>query len=222
MNIIVGFFEQLINWIYAISNDYGIAIIVITVCVRLLLIPLNIKQRKQMEKQKAISEKVAQVKDKYKDNKEKQEEAIADLYKENGISMGGCLTSVIQLPFMICLYNAIRKISAVSCGTILLPWVSSLLIKDQLFILPIATIIVQLLPQTYPYLKIFNDLKLPKQSIGVTIMMLATSCIYIFMIPSGVGLYCFVSGLFQLVEQFVYNAFCAYRLKYSLVEISEK
>lgn len=49
MNLWISLFGQWIGWLYGIVNDYGIAIILITVCVRLLLLPLNLKQRKSME-----------------------------------------------------------------------------------------------------------------------------------------------------------------------------
>lgn len=212
MNIFIRIFEQIIEWLHIVSNDYGIAIVIITIAVRLLLIPLSIKQRKNVGKQKELSEKVDAIRKKYINDKEKQETELAKLYSENGIGMGGCLTSLIQMPIMICLYNAIRHITAIECGTILLPWVSSLLVRDQYFILPIATLVVQALPQIYPYLSMFSVLKLQKQPGGAVVALLVMNGIFTFMLPTGVGLYYFVSGLFQSAEQFIYNMICVRRV----------
>ena len=74
------------------------------------------------------------------------EKEVQRVYQENGTGVGSCLVSVLQLPVMLGLYNAIRMISAAACATVLLPWISSLLVRDQLFLMPIATLIVQLLP----------------------------------------------------------------------------
>lgn len=123
------------------------------------------------------------------------------------------LLSVMQLPIMIGLYNAIRLISATACATVLLPWISSLLVRDSMFIMPVATLIVQILPQTYPYLKLFRTLKLRKQPVSSIIAMLFVNSLFLFMIPSGVGLYCFTSGLFQTLEQFIFNLIAVQKVK---------
>lgn len=205
MNSFIEFFEQTIMWLFGITHDYGMAIIIITIGVRFLLLPFNIKQRNQIVKQQEISKQVEEIRNKFRHNKEKQEKELAEFYSKNEIGMGTCLTTIIQFPVMICLYNAIRQVTAIECGTIVLPWISSLLAKDPLFILPIATIIVHILPQLYPYLKIFKSLNLQKQSGHMLISMMIMNSIFVFMIPSGVGIYYFVSGLFNLIEQFIYN-----------------
>lgn len=141
-------------------------------------------------------------------NRYMQEKELVKFYSKNGIGMGSCLTTFIQFPVMICLYNAIRHITAIECGTIILPWISSLQMKDPFFVLPIATIIVQTLPQLYPYLRIFATLNIQKQTGSMLISMIIMNSIFVFMIPSGIGIYYFVSGLFQSVEQFIYNIIC--------------
>lgn len=208
MNSFIELLEQMIKWLFFITHDYGISIVIITIGVRLLLLPFNIKQRKQMIKQQEISKQVEEIKNKYKNNKEMQEKELVKFYSKNGIGMGSCLTTFIQFPVMICLYKAIRHITAIECGTIILPWISSLQMKDPFFVLPIATIIVPTLPQLYPYLRIFATLNIQKQTGSMLISMIIMNSIFVFMIPSGIGIYYFVSGLFQSVEQFIYNIIC--------------
>lgn len=212
MNILVNLLESIIMLLYNITNDYGIAIVGITVLIKIMLLPLNMKQRKQMEKQSALSEQVENLKRRYKNDSERLNRELSELYAKNGIGMGTCFTTVMQFPVMICLYNAIKNIVDTTCGTILIPWISSLLLKDPYFVLPIVTIVIQMLPQAYPYLSMFKVLNLQKQNKSVMISMMVMSSIFIFTIPSGIGIYYFASSLFSAVEQFVFNWYDSRRL----------
>lgn len=210
MELISEVFKSIIEFINVFTKDYGIAIVVITIIMRALMIPLNIKQRQKLKEQEKISKAVEIIKEKYKNNEQKQQEELANYYKQNGTGMGSCLLSFIQLPIMIGLYRAINSVATLGTATVVLPWVSSIIAKDQLFILPIATLVVQLLPQAYPYFKVFKGLDLKKTPMS---MMMIMNCAYIFIIPSGVGLYCFASGVFVAVEQLIVNFISAYRGK---------
>ena len=94
----------------------------------------------------------------------------------------------------------------------LLPWVASLLVRDQRMILPVATLIVQFLPQLYPYIRYFKELELQKMSASMVLAMLAMNSMFVFVIPSGVGLYYFVSGVFTALEQLAVNVWSVKKL----------
>ena len=173
---------------------------------------LQLQQRKQMEKQSALSEQVEDIKRRCKNDNERLNKELSELYAKNGVGMGTCLTTLIQFPMMICLYNAIKMIADTTCGTILIPWISSLLLRDPYYVLPIVTIIIQILPQLYPYLSMFKVLNLQKQSKGVMVSMMIMSSVFIFTIPSGIGIYYFTLSLFTAVEQFVINFYASKRL----------
>lgn len=213
MELLTQVFELFINGIYALTKDYGIAIVIITIAIRSCLIPLNIRQRKQMKQQQQTAQQVEALKMKYAKNPKKLEEELQKLYQQNGTGMGSCLLSFLQLPIMYGLYKAIQLITFAGATTILLPWVTSILVRDQLLILPIATIIVQILPQTYPYIGFFKGLKLQKTSLPAMFILLLTNSCFVFAIPSGLGLYYFVSGLFVALEQFILNLIDARSLK---------
>lgn len=93
-------------------NDFGLAIILVTIVIKLILIPLS---RKQIESQKKMTElqpKIKAVQEKYKDDKEKQSKALMDLYKENKTNpFGGCLPMIFQLVFLIAIYRVLFNIS---------------------------------------------------------------------------------------------------------------
>lgn len=215
MELLIQVFELLINGIYTLTKDYGIAIALITVVIRCCLIPLNMKQRKQMKQQQQTNKQIEALKVKYANNQKKLEEELQKLYQQNGTGIGSYLLSFIQLPIMYGLYKAIQLITFAGATTVLLPWVASIFVRDQLLILPIATIIVQVLPQTYPYFDFFKKLKLQKTSFPAMLILLLTNSCFIFAIPSGLGLYYFVSGLFVALEQFILNLIDARNLKHA-------
>ncbi len=196
--------RQTIEWIYSFCGDYGVAIVLLTITIRVLMVPLSVQQRKQMKKQQELSAQMEELKRKYKKNPQKQNEELQKLYQEKGIGGAGCLLSFLQFPVMLGLYHGIQMIEA-SGTTVLLPWVSSLLLRDTTLLLPVATLVVQFLPQTYPYIRHFQALGLQKMSWKVVLMMLALNSTFVFVIPSGVGLYYFVSGVFTAAEQLVMN-----------------
>lgn len=205
MEILTTLFGELIDFIYGFTRDYGVTIVIVTLLIRSCLIPLNIKQRKQMKKQQQMSLEIEALKAKHGKNTEKFNSELQQLYQNNSTGMGGCLLSFLQLPIMWGLYKAIQTITVVGTTTVLLPWVTSILMRDQLLLLPIATIIVQLLPQAYPYISWFKNLQLQKAPISSVLFLLISNSLFVFIIPSGLGLYYFVSGLFVALEQFIIN-----------------
>ena len=207
MNVIADFIGQIVQILYGITGDYGIAIVMITLAIKLLLLPLNIKQRAQLEKQKEVSQKVAEIQKKYANNQNKMNEELQKVYAENGFGSLGCLSTMIQMPIMIGLYHGIRNVINEDATSVLLPWISSLLLSDATGILPIGTLILQVLPMLFPYIRYFEKKQMQKTSMGTIIMLLVMNGMFVFMIPSGVGLYYFVSSLFVVVEQVIFMSF---------------
>ncbi|HAU07612.1 MAG: 60 kDa inner membrane insertion protein [Candidatus Yanofskybacteria bacterium GW2011_GWF1_44_227] len=88
------------------GNDFGIAIVVMTVLVRLALMPLSLKALRSQQALNKINPKLNEIKEKFKDNKAAQSEAIMKLYKEEGVNpLAGCLPLLIQLPLLFALYK---------------------------------------------------------------------------------------------------------------------
>lgn len=205
MEMLTQLFEAIINAFFGVTGDYGVAIVLITLVIRACLVPLNIKNRRQMKKQKEISKEVEALKAKYGKNQEKLNTELQRVYEKNGTGMGSCLLPFLQLPIMYALYHAIQLVSLAGVTTALLPWVTSILVRDQMLILPIATVLVQILPQTYPYLRLFKALEMQKAPLSTILFLVLSNSLFVFLIPSGVGLYYFVSGVFTATEQFIVN-----------------
>jgi YidC/Oxa1 family membrane protein insertase len=99
---------QLLVAIEGVVGDWGLAIIVLTVMVRLLLMPLTIKQTKSMYEMQRIQPKIKELQKKYKDDKEKLQEETLKFYQENKVNpFGGCLPLLLQMPLLIALYQVL-------------------------------------------------------------------------------------------------------------------
>lgn len=100
----------IIKTIYDFVQNYGVAIILFTVVMKLLLLPLNIKSQKAMKKQQKIQPLLAELQKKYANDQQKLQQETMKLYKENNVSMaGGCLPMLIQMPILVALYQAIQR-----------------------------------------------------------------------------------------------------------------
>lgn len=114
--IALGVFQALLNsigWvlaeIYDFVGNYGLSIILLTVLVRVVLLPLGIKQIKSMGAMQSIQPKVKEIQKKYKGNKQKAQEETMKLYKEAGVNpLGGCLPLLLQFPILIAMYSVLR------------------------------------------------------------------------------------------------------------------
>lgn len=95
--------------IYDTFPNYGLAIIVLTVLIRVLLLPLGIKQIRSMQHMQLIQPKIKQIQQKYKGNKAKQQEETMKLYKEYGVNpFSGCWPTLLQFPILIAMYSVVR------------------------------------------------------------------------------------------------------------------
>ncbi len=99
---------QLLNCFYSWIGDYGVAIIALTAAMRILMIPLTVKQTKSMQEMQEIQPKLKALQEKYKNNKEKLQEETLKFYQENKVNpFGGCLPLLIQMPVFIALFRVL-------------------------------------------------------------------------------------------------------------------
>ncbi|MDU5413136.1 MAG: membrane protein insertase YidC, partial [Clostridium perfringens] len=91
--------------IFGVGAGYVITIFLLTLLVRLILLPLNIKQTRSQQKMQEIQPEIAKLQKKYKNNPEKAQQEMMKLYKENNVNpMSGCLPLLIQMPILFALY----------------------------------------------------------------------------------------------------------------------
>ena len=105
MGFISELFGYILNWLYGLVNNYSVAIIIFSVLLRIILIPITIKQQKTMKKSAVLQEKMAEIQKKYKNNPEKLNQATIDLYKNEKMSpLSGCLSSILQLIIILSVF----------------------------------------------------------------------------------------------------------------------
>lgn len=110
METIARPFGMLLMFLYDVVNNYGVALILFAIVVRLILLPFQMKSKKGMLRQGKLQPKIAELQKKHGTNKAKLNEEMAKLYKEEGVSpASGCLWGFIPLPIMIVLFFAIRE-----------------------------------------------------------------------------------------------------------------
>ena len=104
-------FGYLLSWLYQFTTNYGVALIIFAVIVRLVLLPISAKSKKSMMKMSRIQPRIQELQKKYENDKQKQQEAIQQLQKEEGATMGcgGCLWSLLPLLILLPLYQVIRQ-----------------------------------------------------------------------------------------------------------------
>ena len=110
MNAISNLLGHILKIIFEFVNNYGWSIIVFTLFVRLLLVPLMVKQIKSQKAMQDIQPKIKEIQEKYKNKPEKQQEELMKIYQEAKINpLSGCLPLLIQMPILIGLFNVLRE-----------------------------------------------------------------------------------------------------------------
>jgi len=110
MSSISSLFGYILNFIYELVQNYGLAIIIFSVLLKLLLLPLSIKQQKTMKKTAKIQAKVKELQEKYKNDQMRMNQEMMDLYKKENMSpFSGCLSSIIQILLLLAIFGLVRN-----------------------------------------------------------------------------------------------------------------
>lgn len=110
MNIISTVLGHALRIIFEIVNNYGLSIVLFTIFVKILLLPLTIKQTKSTKAMQDMQPRLKEIQEKYKSKPEKQQQEIMNLYKETNFNpLSGCLPLLIQMPILIGLFSVLRN-----------------------------------------------------------------------------------------------------------------
>ncbi|WP_051569278.1 YidC/Oxa1 family membrane protein insertase [Alkaliphilus transvaalensis] len=192
--------QTLFNSINGLTNDYGITIVSLTILFNVILLPLNIKQKKSMNLMQNLSEEANIIKQKYKNNKAKMDEEIQQLYSSNAKSYLGILLMFIQMPAAIVMYRFFTK-NITSVSTVIFPWLTSLSVPDPYFILPILYVLVQIVPNLLVSMSILKTTKIPRLSKQVLITPTIMAVLLVSNIPSAIGIYLLTTSLVQSTQR---------------------
>lgn len=216
-NVLVFFYNTIA------FNDFGLAIIFITVFIRLILWPMNQKAIKSQRELQDIQPKIKEVQNKYKDKKEEQAKALMELYKSNKVNpFGGCLPILVQLPILIALYSVFLNGLKPDYLSNLYSFISNPIIINPsflgLFDLSSRSIILALVAGGLQFIQSKMilpkvDLKgAPKRSDEAIAQMVSKQTLYFlplitvvisWRLPAGLPLYWAVTTLFTIFQQSV-------------------
>ena len=210
MNFIYELFGKLLYGVYVVVKNYGLSIVLFTIIIKIILLPLTLKQTNSMKKMQEIQPKVEELQKKYKHNKEALNQKMMDLYREHNYNpAGGCLPLLIQFPILIGLFRVLQnpQTYVFPAGTYenvvqSFLWLPSLGQPDPFYILPILTVISTYLSTKMISARSGGGTQQQTQKTMNLIMPLFIG--YISMsFPSGLALYWVVSNLFQMGQQYV-------------------
>jgi YidC/Oxa1 family membrane protein insertase len=203
--LIARFFLIALVWINQYTQNFGFAIIVLTILIKIVLYPLQHKSNVSMKKMQRVSPKIEAIKAKYKKSKtdaeqrNKMNQEMMQLYQKEGINpMAGCLPLVLQLPILWGFYNLLSRAIELR-GAPWILWIKDLSEKDPTYVLPIlmtATMFLQtyLTPAT-------GD---PAQRKMFLIMPLVFGFLFKDF-PSGLVLYWLVQNILTIIQQLIMN-----------------
>ena len=109
-NFFANVFGYLLNLLYMIFSNYGLAIIVFSILIKVILLPLTIKQQKTVEKSAKLQEEMKSLQFKYKNDPEKLNKEMMDMYKRENMSpFSGCLSSIVQIILLLSVFYLVRS-----------------------------------------------------------------------------------------------------------------
>ncbi len=201
--------------LYRVAPNYGVDIILLTVVVRLLTLPMSIKGQRSMIRMQRLQPQVERIREKFKDDQERLNREMVDLYKRNHVNpLGGCLPMLVQLPVFFGLYEAL--INAVELRQAsFFGWMADLSAPDCMPIpgmppisflpCPGIPVLVVLMAAT-AFLQQWMSPKQPDPSQQKMMMYMPVAfSVFFINLPAGLSLYYLASNLLGIAQQFVLN-----------------
>lgn len=193
--------SQPIHWLltklHKITHNWGWAIVLLVVLIKLLLYPLSAAQYKSMAKMRKFQPRIEQLKERYGDDKQKFQMAMLELYKKEKINpAGGCLPILIQMPVFLALYYVLLEAVELRQAPWIMGWVSDLTAQDPFFVLPVLNAGIMFLTQKMTPMVGMD----PMQKKMMQMMPLVMGVMFAFF-PAGLVLYWVTNGALGMLQQ---------------------
>jgi YidC/Oxa1 family membrane protein insertase len=202
----LGFWSVIANVLLAVMkffyrvvppHNWGIAIILLTVTVKVLTFPLQHKSMKSMQEMQKLQPQIEEIKKKYAGDQQRQNLEQMKLFKEHGVNpMGSCLPMLIQMPIWLALYTTLQVSVELYNSTFIPGWLDDLTAKDPYYILPVAMGVTMVLTQVLTPTPMSN----PQQKY-MGYAMSAFFSLLMLNLPSGLTLYIFVNNILSIIQQ---------------------
>ena len=200
-----------LRWFYKYTHNYGVAIILLTVIIKIIFWPLTHKSYKSMQVMKKIQPKIAQVREKYKDDREKLNQELMMLYRTYKVNpLGGCLPMVLQIPVFFALYRMLYGALELRHKPFML-WINDLTAPDRLHIgidlpylggIPVLTLLMG--ASMFIQQKMTPTGGDPRQE-KIMLLMPVIFTVFFINFPSGLVLYWLVNNILSIVQQYWIN-----------------
>jgi len=189
----------ILKFFYSFTRNYGVAIILLTFLIKIIFHPLSIKSFKSMKEMQRLQPMIKEIKEKYKNDKERMNKEVMELYKRYRVNpLGGCLPMLIQFPVFIALYNALLN-SIELRHTPFILWIKDLSAKDPYYVTPIIMGVTMLIQQ-----RMTPHTGDPTQEKIMYIMPIVFTIMFLNF-PSGLVLYWLVNNILSIGQQYFIN-----------------
>jgi YidC/Oxa1 family membrane protein insertase len=186
----------LLRQFYTITRNYGIAIILLTIVVRILLFYPSLKSATAMEEMKKIQPQLLALREKYKKDSARMNQEMMKLYKEHKVNpLGGCLPMLLQLPFFVALYNVLSVSIELRQASFISFWIKDLSVHDPFYILPVLMGVSMIFT-----MKMTSTTPDPQQAKIMMFMNIAFIFLFAWL-PAGLLLYITLSNVLSIVQQ---------------------
>ncbi|MDD5044105.1 MAG: membrane protein insertase YidC [Candidatus Omnitrophica bacterium] len=212
-----GFFDpiskfllQLMRFLFKIVHNWGVAIILLSLLIYFVLFPLSLQQLRSMKEMQNLQPKMEALKKMYKDNPQRLNKEIMELYKEHKVNpFGGCLPMLLQIPVFFALYQALMRSLELKGASFL--WIKDLSRPDQLFTLPNSLPVIgneiNILPLLMCAVMFFQQKMTSKAAVSseqqkmMLILFPLMFGLIFYHMPSGLVIYWFINSLLMFVYQ---------------------
>lgn len=187
----------LLRAFYNLTGIWGVAIILLTIVVKVLTLPLTFKQMRSMKKMREIQPELEDIKKKYGEDRVRQAQEMQALFQRAGVSpLAGCLPMLIQLPIWIALYATLN--TAVELYRVPFLWLPDLTQQDPFYILPLAIGALMFIQMKATPSGVDNE-----QARMMAWMMPIIFTVMMLFLPSGLGVYIFANVLLSLIQTMI-------------------
>lgn len=221
---VLGWLENLLKLIlelcYKLIPNYGVAIILLTLLTKVILFPFTHKSYESTSKMQKLGPKIEELKAKYKDNPNKMNASMAELYKKEGVNpLGGCLPILFQMPIFFALYGLLNKHFDLRGATFISGWIPDLSAPESIYHLPFTIPLlgwedIRLLPVIYVFTQMLYSKLMSTGNTGansqmqmMTKLMPLMFFFILYNMPSGLILYWIVSNILTAGQQLYINRF---------------
>ena len=200
-----------LKFFYRFTYNYGVAIILLTVLIKILFWPLTHKSYVSMQAMKKLQPKMQKIRDKYKDDKEKMNQEIMQMYRTHKVNpLGGCLPMLLQIPVFFALYRLLYSSIAIRHAPFVW-WINDLSAPDRLSVgfnipylggLPVLTLLMGV--SMFVQQKMTPTTGDPRQE-KMMLMMPVVFTVFFVNFPSGLVLYWLVNNVLSIAQQYYIN-----------------